>query len=484
LARRKARSTRLLAGAGLVLLLGAGLGWWAFTRGGLAWRGPARTGGLIPALAARGAAGTGAAPGSPQRNVILVSIDTLRADHLGCYGYGPPTTPEIDRFALGAIVFENAIAQAPSTLPSHASIFTSMLPSHHGAMYSTKTALAPEALTLAEVLKTNGFAAAGFHGGGQVGAEFGLGQGFDPYVRVAGPFAATVAAALTWLDQAPGRPFFLFLHTYEVHHPYTPDPAILEIFDQGYSGNLPDHIELDEHLGRINGTASPRLEIDAADLKHIVATYDAEIRSMDAAFGTLVEGLEERGLADDTLIVLTSDHGEEFGEHGFVGWHSHSLYDELLRVPLVIRPPGGEAGGGRVTDLVRGLDVAPTILAVLGLPQPPSFDGEPVLDGSPLPLVAVSQMDRKYDPPISALRTPEWKLYEDRLFWRVYRDRLFDLRADPAERHDVLADHLETARALAAQLRAIESRRHRADGEVAGLSPEAVRQLRSLGYAE
>ncbi len=465
--------------------MGAGLGWWAFTRGGLAWRGPARTSGLTPALAAGTApADGGVAPAGLQRNVILVSIDTLRADHLGCYGYGPPTTPAIDRFARDAIVFENAIAQAPSTLPSHASIFTSMLPSHHGALYSTKSALAPEELTLAEVLTANGFAAAGFHGGGQVGAEFGLGQGFDPYVRVAGPFAATVAAAIAWLDQAPSRPFFLFLHTYEVHHPYTPDPALLEIFDHGYAGVLPDRIELGEHLGRINGTASPRLAIDAADLKHIVATYDAEIRSMDAAFGTLVDALDERGLADDTLVVLTSDHGEEFGEHGFVGWHSHSLYDELLRVPLVIRPPGGRVGGGRVAELVRGLDISPTILAVFGLPQPPSFDGVPVLDGPPLPLTAVSQLDRRYDPPISALRTPEWKLYEDRLFWRVYRARLFDLRSDPAERHDVLADHLGTAREMAAQLRAIESRRHRHDGDAAGLSPETVRQLRSLGYAE
>jgi arylsulfatase A-like enzyme len=482
-AGRKARTFRV-AVVGVPLFLAAvAVGWGALARSGVVWRGPAGAESQS-ALAAGSVAAAQGEPTAPRFNVVLISIDTLRADHLGCYGYGPPTSPEIDRFAAEAVVFENAFAQAPSTLPSHASIFTSMLPSHHGALYSTKSALAPGFLTLAEVLRAQGFAAAGFHGGGQVGGEFGLGQGFDPYERVAGAFRETVAAGLEWLDRAAPRPFFLFLHTYEVHHPYTPAPDLLAIFDEGYAGSLPDRIEVGEHLGRINGTAEPRLEIDDADLKHIVATYDAEIRSMDAAFGVLLAGLAERGLDGDTLIVLTSDHGEEFGEHGFVGWHSHSLYDELLRVPLVIRPPGGEPGGRRVPDLVRGLDVAPTILAVLGVPRPASFDGEPVLAGTPMPLVAVSQMDRPYDPPISALRTPDWKLREDRLFWRVYRDRLFDLRSDPGERRDAFSGNRATARALAAQLRAIEGRRRRPGGEDAGLSPETIRQLRSLGYAE
>jgi arylsulfatase A-like enzyme len=467
-----------------VLLLGAGTCAWAgFTYGGLRFRSPTSS------RPADWITEPQSFDGSLVRrpvNVVLISIDTLRADHLGCYGYGPPTSPQLDEFCRDAVVFENAVAQAASTLSSHASIFTSTLPSHHGALWSTRTALSPKATTIAEILGAQGYEAIGFHGGGMVAEELGVGQGFDPYVEIKGPFRKVVGAAVEWLDERPPRPFFLFLHTYEVHHPYAPDPKILELFEEGYAGSLPDKMTV-EHLRRINGRAEPPLEIDEADLDHIIATYDAEIRSMDDALGRFFAALKQRGLFDDALVIFTSDHGEEFNEHGAVGWHAHTLYDELLKIPLVIKLPGAEQAGRRVGSVVRSLDLAPTVLEVLGLPPHPLFEGTStllLLDGDAPPRVAVSQNDKKYDPPISALRTSDWKLYEDRLFWRVYRARLFDLRSDPAETRNVLAFNPGEGRRLAARLRQIESLRATISEGQAELSAESVRRLKSLGYVE
>ncbi len=177
---------------------------------------------------------------APPPNLVVVSVDTLRADHLGCYGYPRPTSPEIDRFRRDAALFEQAIAQAPSTLPSHASLLTSLVPQRHGASWAARRALPEEVVTLPEVLRRHGYRTAAFTGGGQMHPSNGLAQGFDLY-RVTGPLplAETVAAALPWLDEHREGPFFLFLHTYETHHPYPPDPETLALFDGGYDGPLP-----------------------------------------------------------------------------------------------------------------------------------------------------------------------------------------------------------------------------------------------------
>ena len=446
-----------------------------------------------------------AAPDAP--TVVLISIDTLRPDHLGCYGYEPPTSPNLDRFRQGAVLFSDAIAQAPSTLPSHATMLTSLLPEHHGAFFSRRSPLPSSIPTLATVLGGAGYRTAAFTGGGQIAPEFGLDHGFEIYgVNRGGPdFADAVRAGLEWLGEAPKRPSLLFLHTYQVHHPYTPDPAVLETFDPDYGGPLPAEIsrQLLESINR------HEVVIDARDLAHIVAAYDAEIRAVDNAFGELLEGLAKLGLEAGSLIVFTSDHGEEFGEHGVVGWHSHTLYDELLRVPLVIRYPDGWAAGTTVSAQVRLLDLAPTVLAAVGIASPTSFEGvdlRGVVEGRQPPLAAVSQLDLPAGERRLSVRTLEWKLYPRaafagdpfaaappplttrarRLVARWMRPfALFDLSADPGELIDVAAMQADEVADLRRRLAALSAARPVPPTvPTVVVEPTTEERLRALGYVE
>jgi arylsulfatase A-like enzyme len=395
--------------------------------------------------------------------VILISIDTLRPDRLGCYGNQQPTSPNLDRFRENAVLFTSAIAQAPSTLPSHATMLTSLLPEHHGAFFSRRSPLPGDLPTLATLLAAAGYRTAAFTGGGQLAPEFGLARGFEIYgVNEGGAsFGSAVGSGLNWLRRDPDHPAFLFLHTYQVHHPYTPDAGLLALFDEGYEGGLPG--EISKKL--LTGINRGEIAIDERDLTHIIATYDAEIRSVDEAFGELIHGLDDLGMMGNSLIVFTSDHGEEFGEHGVVGWHSHTLYDELLRVPLVIRFPHGRGKGLTVDAQVRLLDLAPTIVAVAGLDAPPSFEGvdlRRVIDGHTPPLPALSQLDLPVGERVMSMRTLHWKLYPraammgnpfsnieppflTRVKNRYQRWRhpyvLFDLENDAGEHIDVLAEN-------------------------------------------
>jgi arylsulfatase A-like enzyme len=432
------------------------------------------------------ACGLGQGPEEPDTapSVVLVSVDTLRADRLGCYGREPSFTPAIDAFRKDAVLFEVAIAQAPSTLSSHASLFTSLIPHHHGASMTRRSALAPDHLTLAEVLQAEGFSTAAFHGGGQLDEVFGLDQGFEIYETpghqpdqplgeeaFSDHFRPTVERALTWLgEESPSR-FFLFLHTYEVHHPYTPSPEDLAAVETGYAGPLPPEISIDLLRG-INGGQTP---LGPEDLRHIESTYEAELRSVDAAFATLAEGLRRLGLYDTTLIVFTSDHGEEFGEHGTVGWHSHTLYDELLRVPLLVKYPGAWHAGQKLDAQVRLLDVAPTVLGAVGVERPGVFQGANLthfVSGGPPPSpYALSALDEG----ATSLRTREWK--------RIGRE-LYDLTEDPGETRDVAADNAGVAEKLR-RIKVELVTEGPAIGAVdAPVSPELRERLESLGYVQ
>lgn len=424
--------------------------------------------------------------GGNGHHVILISVDTLRADHLGCYGYGSPTTPRIDAFRKDASLFREAIAHAPSTLPSHASMLTSLLPSHHGASVANNFGLDPNAATLTEILKDEGYRTASFNGGIQLDPLYGLDRGFDVY-EAARPSVASadllvdpvdmfdhaVDRAIEWIATSSDGPFFLFLHTYEAHHPYTPDSKILAFLEPEYDGPLPKDISVDL-LQKIN---RGEVTIDDADRAHIIAAYDAEIRSVDDAFGRLVDFLRERGLYDDTIIVFTSDHGEELGEHGFMGWHSHTLFDELLRVPLLVKLPGTLYAGTSAIDPVREIDIAPTILAELGLDAPDAFEGTSllgVLDGTgSVPPFAVSRKDVVVSDDFASVRTAEWK-------W--FRGQLFDLANDPGETRNVAEEHPDVAAALSRTLAELVAARPRPEPHEVRPDPELLKKLRSLGY--
>ena len=418
---------------------------------------------------------------SPGCNVILISIDTLRSDHLGCYDYPMNTTPNIDLFARDGVIFTEHIAQAPSTEPSHASIFTSLIPSHHGAFFSMKKPLSQKLVTMAEILKENGYKTISYNGGAQVNAKFGFDQGFDLYESFSNKgnihkedFMGKVSSSIDWIRSNPGEKFFLFLHTYEVHHPYTPTEAELALFEKNYTGTLPANISVDL-LSKINDEG---LKITEQDLQHIINAYDAEIYSMDQAFSVLMDFLEKENLYDNTIIIFTSDHGEEFGEHKRIGWHSHALYDEQIKVPLIIKFKNSRYAGQMVDDQTRSLDILPTLLDLLNIPLRKNFEGVSLVqwfNKSPRkPLFAVSQQDTAGRVHPRTIRTKKYKLYDR---------KLFDLISDPDEKKNIAWRNKNIRKKMQKELEYFLERDSTAvETNAVGLDKETLNRLKSLGY--
>jgi arylsulfatase A-like enzyme len=334
---------------------------------------------------------------SPPKSMILISLDTFRADRVGRHRGGRSITPAMDRLAADSVLFERCYAQAPSTLPSHASIMTSLLPPQHGAYYSIKSKLAPDVVTIAEILSQAGYRTASFNGGAQMDAVWGLDRGFDLYDSDV-PDRETeigivedqrlmlgVAKTIQWLEKNDARPFFVFLHSYEVHAPYTPELVDVEALgverserDRKRTSHEPLSTAKDSQRSPMETLRVEIIEgdapLDETARQQFEDLYDAEVISADRALGHLISTLDEMDLYADTLIVFTSDHGEEFGEHGMLG-HSHTLYDELLHVPLIIKFPGSQFAGTRVATQVRSLDIAPTALRSIGIKPPSQFLG-------------------------------------------------------------------------------------------------------------
>jgi arylsulfatase A-like enzyme len=427
-------------------------------------------------------------------SLVLVSIDTLRADRLGAYGYALPTSPVLDaRLAAAGTLFESVYSQSPKTTPSHMTLFTSLYPSVHGVeLWSDGArgrALSPAAHTLAEVLKAAGFDTAAFTGGANVHRSRGFDHGFDEYRH-----SGQLARALAWLDARRGRRFFLFFHTYEVHDPYLPAEEWQAAFVDGRGGRL---LETVARLRRNAGGWERAHRLfwesvtpgDAADRRTLSRLYDAAIRTMDErTLAPLLDRLEARGLADDTLVVLTSDHGEAFGEHG-VFLHD-DLYAETLRVPLVLRLPGRVPAGRRVAERVGLLDVMPTVLELLGVPAPPGLQGR-----SLAPLVRGDAPAEPAPPAVSEYSNPTL----GRTFESVRHgdgayivdrgaEQLYDLRTDPGEQRNLAPaapPALGALRAALARWRAAcapLAARLGPRGPGVAADAETVRRLRALGY--
>lgn len=447
--------------------------------------------------------------GAPERNVLLVSMDTLRADHLGVYGYGRETSPTIDALGEGGTVFENAVTQAPWTLPAHMSLFTGLYPLEHGLTEYTEDrdvwrAVSPEIPILAEVLAGSGYLTAAFTGGGFLGPDFGFARGFDLYRTESRQLEDFAPAVVRWIGRNRHRPFFLFLHSYDVHQPYAPPAEHASRFAPPGQSPAPEEVRNFCRAAEESGRP-PAPEV----VERAVALYDGEIRYSDELLGRVIAALDETGVRERTLIVVLSDHGDEFFEHGNCD-HIKSLYDPLVRVPLILSGPG--IPGSRFGGPVELREVPGMVLDYLGLENRLLRGFRPVLGALSEPArlppragysetccAAYELRDGqwRFDPRVRtlrALRTGTHKLITDADGSPL---ELYDLVADPGEQRNLLAAREVSgeARRVAARLEGelrerLEEMAARAlelapgEGSAPAVDEETLRQLEALGYLD
>ncbi len=432
-------------------------------------------------------------------NVLLISIDSLRADHLGTYGYDKDTSPVIDELARGGVKFAHAVSPTSWTLPAHVTLLTGRLQASHGTL-RPEDRIADSETLLTEIFERDDYATVGFYSGPFMDRSFGFDRGFDRYVscmskktteqtgvlRLNSSHEDTTNPCLAekfeaWLAEHDDTPFFALVHMWDVHYDYLPPEPYRKMFATNYTGKLTGR--------RIVREGFP-LRASAADLAHLRSLYDGEVRYTDATVGRLLAMLDEHGLRGNTLVVLTADHGEEFLEHGGKG-HRATLYDEVIRVPLILNGPGVPVG--RVVDTPVSLaDVAPTVLQVTSLPSLENIDGRtlvpliqsessesrPVFGALYLPS---KQKKGTYVPRITMARQDNLKLlynYETKI-WEQY-----DLSRDPAE-----AKRLPPNEALRQSLIQFIAKAERAlegdaDGKGSDVPAQVSERLRALGYIE
>jgi len=460
-------------------------------------------GAFLAAIAARPVPGRASSASIPEAlrdcpNVVLIGVDTLRADHLSCYGYPEQTSPRIDALAADGVLYRNMIAQSSWTKPSFATIFTSFYPSSHTAIHKASR-LPQSAPTLAEELQAAGYATGGFADNINIAPSFGFNQGFDTYIfmepsyplgasaaasqlafyqalrqvyfRLAGDDvtvqhfyqdAETMnAAALEWLGGHRDERFFLFIHYMDPHDPYMKHPY--------------------------DGTGYARASDqnpDPAMAPTFSSLYDGEILYLDAHLGDLFDWLEQAGLYDDALIILTADHGEEFQEHGG-WWHGQTLYGEQILVPLIVKYPGQARAGAVEEDWARSLDIAPTILDVAGLAIPPAWQGRSLWSPSEPPAYLFAEEEHEGNV-IRMVQTGGFKLIlanQDNPRG-LPAQALFNLPPDPGEQHNLVREEagwVSTLREVLKQAQA-EALSQRLKADTGTLDAAAEEQLRRLGY--
>ncbi len=478
---------RPLGAAGLLLAL-AGIA------GGLA---------ALPGRPGDRARAGGVAPPAGAPPIVLIVVDTLRADGLSSYGGTRTATPNIDALAAAGLRCPAAFAQASWTRPSIATIFTSLYPSSHGAV-GKGDVLADSVTTVAEALRTHGYRTVGLANNANVTEAFNFQQGIDTYVYLAPDlffFAPEAAAELTlykqlrlvrerflsrrrWvqyyyqpavvvtdralevLDAIGDDPAFLFVHYMDPHDPYFGHPW------NGYG------------VARVS-TPSP----EPARAAELARLYAGEIAYLDREVGRFLDGLRQRGLYDPALIVLTADHGEEFYEHGG-WWHGTTLYDEQINVPLIMKPPAGRGRAGVPVGLVRHLDIAPTLLAVAGVPIPEEMQGRvlelaaPDGDGA---AAVFSEQDFEGNV-IRSVRTAQWKLIEanEGNPRGLPPEQLFRVAEDPGEQRSLYETQRNEAARLAASMDdlAREAAKYARAAEQRGIDGAMEQRLKALGYVD
>ena len=392
-------------------------------------------------------------------NILVIGIDTLRPDHLGCYGYGRATSPAIDGLAADGVLFENTVSQSPWTLPSFGTVFTSLYPSQHGAM-SAVTSLRESFPTLATILKERGYATGAVVNASVLRPEFGLDRGFDYYdpTPAKGRRAdGTTDAVLDWIDQHKDEPFLMFAHYFDPHEPYAPPAPYDTLFFPEYDGSIGNTFVLHDYFPDVMGMNFEDMKtLTADDWEHIKALYDGEIAFTDREVDRLLKGCEERGLLDRTIIVFLSDHGEEFFEHDGFG-HGHTLFSEVIRVPLIISYPRSLPRGKRIVEQVRLVDIMPTVLDLLEARVDEPFEGSslvPLLtgqgdvkasEGALLPPRAAYSEGMLRGSERKGITAHPWKLIYD---FRDANRLLFNLNEDRAELLNIVDEQPETVSLL------------------------------------
>jgi len=426
-----------------------------------------------------------------KHNIIVYLVDTLRADRLGCYGYSRDTSPNIDKFANEAVLFERAQAQSPWTRASVASILTGLWPTVHGAE-DDPHALSNKVVTLAELLRQAGYQTAAVVANGNTTEATGFAQGFETFLYLNGSShharsGAINASAFDWLQRRDTTaPFFLYLHTVDPHSPYEPP----EPFRSGLAPEVSDIA-----VGGLESlkTLTSQSELPAAAVvQQVEWLYDAEIAANDATFGELLEELKRLGLFGNSLIVLLSDHGEEFFDHRSFE-HGKTLYSEMLQTPLIVKLPNAAEGGYRVKDIVQHVDLVPTLLEVNGIPIPEGLQGRsflPLLDlaaGDLWDDTAVAQMNLRGREGASLL-SGHWKVIVRRSEGQSFFPELYDLSSDPGEQTNLAPTRPVLAKSLAVRLRKLEAEvaltRVAPDELTAEQSDQIEEGLRALGYIE
>jgi arylsulfatase A-like enzyme len=405
-------------------------------------------------------------------SILLISIDTLRADRLGCHGTPRPTTPAIDAFARQGVLFSNVITEASWTLPSHMTLMTGLHPTSHGVTVVEKS-LPGSIPTLAEVLRDHGYRTHAYTDGGLVGGQFGFARGFEVYDERQKEFRLTLHRARQFLESLTAEePFFLFVHTYAVHCPYDPRDEYAKIFRTRPAA---DHLET---AGKCGNPDFNRMKLSPGQVAFLSDQYDAGVREADDELRKFFQFLRERDILERTVVVLFSDHGEELHEHGQIG-HERALFVELLQVPLVFVAPA--MSPTLRSDRAGLADVFPTVLDLAGIEAPASqgrslFDeGRPRSHEAP----AFSELDR--DRRLRSVIAGDRHLIQD-LDRRV--NELYDLRADPLETKDLARKGSPTQDLL--ELLTEHSKRLPRPNEIPSrrLSEEKLRELRALGYVD
>ncbi|MFA5025749.1 MAG: sulfatase [Candidatus Shapirobacteria bacterium] len=394
--------------------------------------------------------------GNKKYNLILISFDGLQSKHLNSYGYPMKTTPNLDDFLKSSSLFTKTVSPSSWTVPSHMSIFTSMYPSEHKVInkfsdfnLETQTGvianlkkLSPNAVTLAEILKNNGYATGGFTGDAGVGPQFGFNQGFDTYFETEtfGGLEGSAPKAVEWLKQNKDKPFFLFLHGYDVHGQHEPKGGfdyryVTKPYTGKFTGNKVEQGKLREEALANGGT----LEMSDEDIAFWRAIYDEKINRNDLEFKNFMDQVKEMDLMENTIVILMSDHGTEFFEHNSID-HGSTLYGELIDTLLAIHKPG-QTKGQKIDQVVSTMDLMPTILDLLKIQNPvpqqtKGVDLVPALSGKNVAHNIFSETDyRLYTFKRSLVTTDGWKFI---LSLENGKKELFNLTQDPGEKNNLI----------------------------------------------